>query len=71
MACGDQQALGTFYDATSALVYGLALRILGNAAAAEDVTLDVYMQVWRQAAVYNAQRGTPTAWKSWWIDPGS
>jgi RNA polymerase sigma-70 factor (ECF subfamily) len=62
MAHGDQQALGTFYDATSALVYGLAWRIVGNAAAAEDVTLDVYMQVWRQAVVYNAQRGTPTAW---------
>jgi RNA polymerase sigma-70 factor (ECF subfamily) len=62
IAHGDQQALGTFYDTTSSLVYGLALRIVGNAAAAEDVTLDVYMQVWRQAAVYNAQRGTPTAW---------
>ena len=62
MARGDQQALGTFYDTTSSLVYGLALRILGNTASAEDVTLDVYMQVWRQAAVYNAQRGTPVAW---------
>jgi RNA polymerase sigma-70 factor (ECF subfamily) len=62
MAHGDQQALDTFYDTTSSLVHGLALRILGNAAAAEDVTLDVYMQVWRQAAVYNAQRGTPAAW---------
>ena len=62
VAQGDQQALGAFYDATSALVYGLALRILGNTAMAEEVTLDVYTQVWRQAAVYNAQRGTPSAW---------
>ncbi len=62
VAQGDQQALGTFYDATSPLVYGLALRILGNTATAEEVTLDVYTQVWRQAAVYNAQRGTPSAW---------
>jgi len=61
-AQGDQQALGAFYDATSPLVYGLALRILGNTATAEEVTLDVYTQVWRQAAVYNAQRGTPSAW---------
>jgi RNA polymerase sigma-70 factor, ECF subfamily len=38
MAHGDQQALGTFYDATSAQVYGLAWRILSNAAAA-DTTL--------------------------------
>jgi RNA polymerase sigma-70 factor, ECF subfamily len=62
VAQGDQQALGAFYDATSSMVYGLALRILGNAATAEEVTLDVYTQVWRQAAVYNAQRGTPSAW---------
>jgi RNA polymerase sigma-70 factor (ECF subfamily) len=62
VARGDQQALGAFYDATSSLVYGLALRILGNTATAEEVTLDVYTQVWRQAAIYDAQRGTPSAW---------
>jgi RNA polymerase sigma-70 factor (ECF subfamily) len=58
----DQQALGAFYDATSALVYGLALRMLRNTAAAEEITLDVYTQVWHQAAVYEAQRSTPLAW---------
>ena len=62
VAQGDQQALGVFYDATSSLVYGLALRILGNTAAAEEVTLDVYTQIWRQATVYEAQRGAPSAW---------
>lgn len=62
MTQGDQQALGTFYDATSTLVYGLARRILGNTATAEEVTLDVYTQVWRQAASYNQERGTPSAW---------
>ena len=62
VAQGDQQALGAFYDATSSLIYGLAWRILGNTATAEEVTLDVYTQVWRQATVYDAQRGTPTAW---------
>ena len=62
IAGGDQQALGTLYDATSSIVYGLALRILGNTANAEEVTLDVYTQVWRQAAKYDAARGTPSAW---------
>lgn len=62
VAQGDQQALATFYDATSTLVYGLALRMLGNTATAEEVTLDVYTQVWRQAASYNQERGTPSAW---------
>ncbi len=62
IAGGDQQALGTLYDATSSIVYGLALRILGNPATAEEVTLDVYTQVWRQAAHYDDGRGTPSAW---------
>ena len=62
VAQGDQQALAAFYDATSTLVYGLAMRMLGNTATAEEVTLDVYTQVWRQAASYNQERGTPSAW---------
>lgn len=62
LAGGDQEALGTLYDATSSIVYGLALRILGNTATAEEVTLDVYTQVWRQAGSYDAARGTPSAW---------
>lgn len=62
IAGGDQQALAALYDATSRLLYGLALRILQDAGAAEEVLLDVYTQIWRQAAAYNAERGTPVAW---------
>ena len=61
-AQGDQAALGALYDATSHLVYGLALRILGNTATAEEVTIEVYTQVWRQAAAYDPERGAPSAW---------
>jgi RNA polymerase sigma-70 factor (ECF subfamily) len=59
---GDQQTLAALYDATSALVYGLALRILREPQAAEDVTFDVYAQVVRQETRYEATRGTPTTW---------
>jgi RNA polymerase sigma-70 factor (ECF subfamily) len=59
---GDQMALAALYDATSALVYGLALRILRDQYAAEDVTSDVYTQVYRQVSRYDTKRGTPTAW---------
>lgn len=59
---GDQGALAALYDETSALVYGLALRILRDQQAAEDVTIDVYLQVSRQVSRYNATRGTPSAW---------
>lgn len=62
IAAGDQMALGQLYDETSHLVYGLALRILGDPAEAEEVTLDVYEQVWRQAGDFNLQRGTPLVW---------
>jgi len=59
---GDQTALAELYDETSALVYGLAFRILGDRDAAEDVTIEVYAQVHRQASHYDASRGTPSAW---------
>jgi hypothetical protein len=61
-AQGDQTALATFYDETSSLVYSLALRILGHQFAAEDVTTDVYTQVYRQASSYDPSRGSPSAW---------
>lgn len=59
---GDQTALAELYDATNALVYSLALRILRDQHAAEDVTIEVYTQVHRQASHYDPRRGTPSAW---------
>jgi RNA polymerase sigma-70 factor (ECF subfamily) len=59
---GDQSALTALYDATSRWIYGLVLRIVGDQAAAEEVVLDVYTQVWRQAAAYQSERGSPLGW---------
>ena len=61
-AAGDQHAVSELYDATSRMVYGLVLRILNDEAVAEEVMLDVYMQVWRQANLYDVGRGAPLAW---------
>jgi RNA polymerase sigma-70 factor, ECF subfamily len=61
-AQGDQTALATLYDRTSPQVYGLVLKILDNREAAEEVTLDVYTQVWRQAHTYDETRGAPGGW---------
>lgn len=61
-AQGDQTALAALYDRTSPQVFGLALKILNNREAAEEVTLDVYTQVWRQAHAYDRTRGAPGAW---------
>lgn len=61
-AQGDQAALATFYDLTSPQVFGFIYKILNNREAAEEVTLDVYTQVWRQAHTYDRTRGAPGAW---------
>lgn len=62
IALNDQSALADLYDSTSRLLFGLILRILGDRGSAEEVLLDVYTQVWRQAASYDALRGAPLAW---------
>ena len=58
----DESALAQLYDASGSLVYGLALRILGDAGAAEEVTLDVYLQVWKQANRFDPVRGRVSTW---------
>lgn len=58
----DQAALADFYERTSPLVYGLVQRIVNNPSVAEEVTLDVFLQVWRQAQQYSETRGAPTTW---------
>lgn len=62
IADGDRAALTRLYDETCRIVFGLALRILGDRSAAEDVITEVYVQVWRQAASYDERRGTPYTW---------
>src|SRR5262245_9809291 len=62
MARGDTAALGTLYDAMAPTVYGLALRILGDRGAAEEVTADTFVQCRRQATSYDPARGGPLAW---------
>ncbi len=62
MATGNEQALGALYDATLGKVYGVAVRIVGDSALAEDVVTDVYHDAWCNAASYSRERGRPLAW---------
>ncbi len=62
IAAGSESSLADLYDATSRMVLGLAARILRDPESAEEVTLDVYMQVWKQSATYSPARGKPSAW---------
>lgn len=59
---GDQPALDLLYGRYSSPVYSLVWKILQNAEEAEDVALDVFWQVWRQADRYDPARGAPPAW---------
>jgi RNA polymerase sigma-70 factor (ECF subfamily) len=59
---GDQEAMGALYDRYSQLVYAVALRVLADTAAAEDVLQEVFMQLWRNPARFDASRGSLGAW---------
>jgi RNA polymerase sigma-70 factor (ECF subfamily) len=58
----DAQALAEFYDETSSLLYGLAMRILNDPADAEEVVLDVYQHVWKSAHAFDENRGSVWGW---------
>jgi RNA polymerase sigma-70 factor (ECF subfamily) len=62
IAESDQAAFAKFYDLTNRPVFSVVLRILGDHALAEEVTHDVFLQIWNQARGYSSERGTPFAW---------
>ena len=62
IAQGDERAFDRFYERHKAAVYGLARSILGEPAAAEEATLDVFVQIWRHAVTYNAQGAAVRTW---------
>lgn len=62
MAAGDQRAFGDLYDATSARVYGMVLRVLRDPGYSEETTQEVFLQIWRSAPNYDPNQGSPLAW---------
>jgi len=62
IARGEDRALEAVYAQTVGRVFGLALRIVRQREAAEEVAIDVYLQVWRTAATFDALRGGPLSW---------
>jgi len=59
---GDETAMEDMYDRYSGIVYGVALRVLGNTTAAEDVLQEVFLQLWRNPDAFDANRGKLAAW---------
>jgi RNA polymerase sigma-70 factor (ECF subfamily) len=62
MARGDRAALGRLYDSLGRPLYSLAYRILNDAAEAQDVVHDAFLQLWQKAGEFDAARGTAFTW---------
>ena len=62
VARGDAQAFEQLYDEMAAAVYGLARRVVRDPARAEDVTQDVFLDVWRKAARFDRDLGKAKTW---------
>lgn len=59
---GDREAFETLYERFEVLVYSTAVHVLGDAAAAEDVTQEVFLRLWRRPDRYDADRGRFISW---------
>jgi RNA polymerase sigma-70 factor, ECF subfamily len=62
IASGDEIALHALYGMSHRFVFTLAMRITANRETAEEVTLDVFHDVWRRASDYDPAKGTVIGW---------
>lgn len=62
IAAGDQLALHALYERAHRIVFTFILRITANREIAEELTIDVFHDVWRRAARYEAENGTVLGW---------
>jgi RNA polymerase sigma-70 factor (ECF subfamily) len=62
VAGGDQHALYALYEQTHRLVFTLMVRITNDRATAEELTVDVFHDVWRRASTYDPANGSVVGW---------
>jgi RNA polymerase sigma-70 factor (ECF subfamily) len=62
VARGSGEAVAELYDRYGSTVFGLALRVVGQPDVAEEIVQDVFAQVWRESARYDASRSTVAGW---------
>jgi RNA polymerase sigma-70 factor (ECF subfamily) len=62
IAAGDQFALHALYERAHRPVFTLIMRITANRETAEELTVDVFHDVWRRASRYDAANGTVLGW---------
>jgi RNA polymerase sigma-70 factor, ECF subfamily len=59
---GDQRAFSALYDRLSGPLYSLALRMLGDAAEAQEALQDVFLQIWSRAGSYDPEQSSVFSW---------
>ena len=62
VARGDQQAFATFYDRLAPMVHGIVRRVVRDPAQSEEVSQEVFVEIWRTAARFDPDRGTARSW---------
>ncbi|HEX8513461.1 MAG TPA: sigma-70 family RNA polymerase sigma factor [Allosphingosinicella sp.] len=62
VAGGSRSALAEVYHKTSAKLFGICIRILGERAEAEDALQDIFISVWRKAGTFDAAKASPITW---------
>lgn len=61
-ARGDQAAFGAVYDAMKSPVFGIVVRVVRDPAQSEEVTQEVFIDVWRHAARFDPEVGSARTW---------
>lgn len=59
---GSEEAFAELYDLTSARIHGLVLSVVRAPDLAAEITQEVYVEIWRQAARWSPERGSLKAW---------
>jgi len=59
---GDERAMAQLYERYSGIVYSVALRVLGDTGAAEDILQEIFMQLWRNPDGFDVSRGSLPGW---------
>lgn len=62
IVAGNSEVLGVLYDRYKSLVFSLAINITGSYETAEDITIDVFTQVWNKAGTYRSEKAPVKQW---------
>ena len=62
VATGDKRAFGELYDRLASRVMGICMQVLRNRAIAEEITQEVFVEIWRTAPMFSPERGSAQGW---------